>query len=357
MIEAAREQTARAVNSALVGLYWHIGARIRRDILKAKRAAYGEEIVAALSRQLTAEYGRGFGRRSLFRMIQFAEFFADERIVSALSAQLGWSHFIELIAIADPLKRNFYAELCRTERWSVRALRHKIAHFLFERTALSKQPDEVIVRDLSALRDEDRMTPDLVFRDPYFLNFLGLPAGGFDEKEIETAILRELEAFLLELGSDFAFVARQKRISVDSIDYYLDLLFYHRGLRRLVAVELKIGKFEAAHKGQMELYLRWLERYETRPGEEPPIGLILCADKSDDHVELLQLDRSGIRVAQYLTELPPRELLEKTLHESVRRARERLAIASQRAEPEAIENRPAQRPLRSGPRKPKRPRP
>ena len=329
LIEAAREQTARAVNSALVSLYWHIGTRIRQDILREKRAGYGEEIVATLSRQLTAEFGRGYTEKGLRRMIQFAESFPDGEIVAALSRELSWSHFVELIPLEDRLKRDFYAEMCRVERWSVRTLRHKVAHLLYERTALSKKPDELIARDIAALRDEDRITPDLVFRDPYFLDFLGLTAGTYSEKDVEAAILRELEAFILELGTDFAFVARQKRISVDSVDYYLDLLFYHRRLRRLVAVELKIEKFEAAHKGQMELYLRWLEKYETRPGEEPPLGLILCADKSEEHVELLQLDKSGIRVAQYLTELPSRELLEKTLHNSIRRARERLALTNQ----------------------------
>ena len=328
LIEAAREQTARAVNSALVSLYWHIGTLIRQDILREKRAGYGEEIVATLSRQLTAEFGRGYTEKGLRRMIQFAESFPDEENVAALSRELSWSHFVELIPLEDRLKRDFYTEMCRVERWSVRTLRHKVAHLLYERTALSKKPDEVIARDIAALRDEDRITPDLVFRDPYFLDFLGLTAGTYSEKDVEAAILRELEAFILELGTDFAFVARQKRISVDSVDYYLDLLFYHRRLRRLVAVELKIEKFEAAHKGQMELYLRWLEKYETRPGEEPPLGLILCADKSEEHVELLQLDKSGIRVAQYLTELPPRELLEKTLHNSILRARERLALTN-----------------------------
>jgi len=328
LIEAAREQTARAVNLALVGLYWHIGTRIRQDILREKRAGYGEEIVATLSRQLTAEFGRGYTEKGLRRMIQFAESFPDGEIVAALSRELSWSHFVELIPLEDRLKRDFYAEMCRVERWSVRTLRHKVAHLLYERTALSKKPDEVIARDIAALRDEDRITPDLVFRDPYFLDFLGLTAGTYSEKDVEAAILRELEGFILELGTDFALAARQKRISVDSVDYYLDLLFYHRRLRRLVAVELKIEKFEAAHKGQMELYLRWLEKYETRPGEEPPLGLILCADKSEEHVELLQLDKSGIRVAQYLTELPPRELLEKTLHNSIRRARERLALTN-----------------------------
>ncbi len=327
LIESAREQTARAVNSALVGLYWHIGKRNREDVLHEQRAGYGEEIVYALSRQLTEEYGRGFTRANLFHMIRFAEVFPDEKTVNALRTQLSWTHFRELLSIDDRLKREFYAEMCRIERWSTRTMRYKIDHFLFERTAVAKKPDKLIEQDLAALRDEDRMTPDLVFRDPYFLDFLGL-TGQYIEKDLEQAILRDLEAFILELGSDFAFVARQKRITVDAEDYYLDLLFYHRRLRRLVAIDLKLGKFQAGDKGQMELYLRWLEKYDTQSGEEPPLGLILCADKSAEHVELLQLDRSGIRVAQYLAELPPQKLLEKKLHESIRRARERLARQS-----------------------------
>jgi predicted nuclease of restriction endonuclease-like (RecB) superfamily len=195
---------------------------------------------------------------------------------------------------------------------------------VYERTAVSKKPEEVIRVELAALRNEDRLTPDLVFRDPYFLDFLGLPQR-YQERDMEQAILRELEAFLLELGSDFAFLARQKRITVDNEDYYLDLLFYHRRLRRLVALDLKLGRFQAADKGQMELHLRWLEGYEMQPGEEPPLGLILCADKSAEHVRLLQLDASGIRVAQYLTELPPQELLERKLHDAIRLARQQLA--------------------------------
>ncbi len=327
LIETAREQVARAVNSTLVGLYWHIGTRIRRDILGGKRAGYGEQIVSALSRQLEAEYGRGFDRRNLFHMIRFAERFPDQEIVNALRTQLSWTHFRELLSIDDPLKRDFYAEMCRIERWSTRTLRHKIDHLLFERTAASKKPEALIAADIAGLRDEGRMTPDLIFRDPYLLDFLGLTSGAYVEKDVEAAIIRELEAFILELGGDFAFVARQKRITVDHEDYYLDLLFYHRRLRRLVAIDLKLGKFQAADKGQMELYLRWLEKHDTHPGEEPPLGLILCAEKSEEHVELLQLDKSGIRVAKYLTELPPREVLEKTLHASIQRARERLAIA------------------------------
>jgi predicted nuclease of restriction endonuclease-like (RecB) superfamily len=256
-------------------------------------------------------------------MIQFAEAFPDREIVAALSRQLSWSHFVEVIPLANELKREFYAEMCRVERWSVRTLRKKIDGMLYERTALSRKPEVLIRQELAALRDDDRLSPDLVFRDPYFLEFLGLQ-DTFAEKDFEAAILRDLEAFLLELGVGFTFVARQKRITVDRDDYYIDLLFYHRKLRRLVAVELKMGSFQAADKGQLELYLRWLEKHGMEPGEETPIGLILCADKSDEHVELLQLDKSGIRVASYLTELPPKKLLERKLHEAAVRARARL---------------------------------
>jgi predicted nuclease of restriction endonuclease-like (RecB) superfamily len=351
LIESAREQTARAVNSALVGLYWHIGKRIREDVLHEQRAGYGEEIVSTLSKQLTAEYGRGFDRRNLFHMVRFAEAFPDEQIVNALRTQLSWTHFRELLPIDDRLKREFYTEMCRLERWSTRTLRQKIDRLLFERTAVAKKPDKLIEQDLASLRDEDRMTPDLVFRDPYFLDFLGL-TGQYVEKDMKQAILRELEAFILELGSDFAFVARQKRITVDAEDYYLDLLFYHRRLRRLVAIDLKLGKFQAGDKGQMELYLRWLEKYDTKTGEEPPIGLILCADKTEEHVELLQLDDSGIRVAQYLAELPPQKLLEQKLHESIRRAREKLSVVGSPLLEQTIQQ-PAKAPRKRRVRRPK----
>jgi predicted nuclease of restriction endonuclease-like (RecB) superfamily len=339
LIEAAREQTARAVNSALVGLYWHIGKRIREDVLREQRAEYGQQIVHTLSKQLTDEYGKGYDRFNLSRMIKLAEYFPEERIVATLSQQLSWSHFRELLPLDDPLQRDFYAEMCRLERWSVRTLRRKIDRLLFERTTIAKKPAHLVEQDLAALREEDRMSPDLVFRDPYFLDFLGL-SGQYDEQDLEQAILRELEAFILEVGSEIAFVARQKRITVDGEDYYLDLLFYHRRLRRLVAIDLKLGKFQATDKGQMELYLRWLEKYDMQPGEEPPLGLILCADKSAEHVELLQLGKSGIHVAQYLTELPPRKLLEKKLHDSIRLARERLESLRQETDSRSPKNSP-----------------
>jgi predicted nuclease of restriction endonuclease-like (RecB) superfamily len=323
LIDLARAHVARSTNAALVIRNWQVGRRILDDILAHKRASYGDEIVATLSRQLTEEYGKGFSRDALFRMVQFATTFSDEKIVATLSQQLGWSHFVLLVPLAEPLKRESYAEMCRLERWSVRTLRAKIDGLLFERTAVSKRPALLATQEIAALREEDRLSPDLVFRDPYLLDFLGL-RDTYSEHDLESAILRELERFILELGIDFAFVARQKRMTVDGQDYYLDLLFYHRRLRRLVAVELKLGHFRAADKGQMELYLRWLDAGARCPGEEAPIGLILCAGKSEEHVELLRLEDSGIRVAQYLTDLPPREVLEKKLHEAIRAARARL---------------------------------
>ncbi len=323
MIEESRWDIARTVNTALVDLYWKIGQRIRVDILKKKRAGYGEEIVSALSRQLTNDFGRGFSKRNLFNMIRFNERFTDSKIVQTLSAQLSWSHFIEILPIEDNLQREFYSEMCRIERWSVRTLRRKIDSMLYERTALSRKPDELIRQELKALRNEDRLTPDLVFKDPYLLDFLGLK-DRYLEKDLEDAILREIESFILELGVGFSFVARQKRITVDNEDYYIDLLFFHRKLKRLLAIDLKLGKFRAADKGQMELYLRWLEKYDRQPGEESPLGLILCAGKSEEHIELLQLSKSGIRVAAYMTELPSQPLLRKKLHDALVQARARL---------------------------------
>ena len=324
LILAAREQVARAVDSGLVTLYWHIGRRVHQDILKEKRAEYGAEIVATLSRQLEAEFGRGFAEKNLRRMVQFAEAFPDERIVATLRRQLGWSHFKEIVPQQDELKRDFYAEMCRIERWSVRTLRKKIGGMLFERTALSKKPEKLIRQELAALREEDRLTPDLVFRDPYVLDFLGL-RNTYAEKDLEAAILREIEAFVLELGVGFAFLERQKRITVDGEDHYLDLLFYHRHLRRLVAIDLKLEEFKPGDKGQMEFYLRWLDRHERKPGEEAPIGLILCAGQRHETVELLDLEKSGIRVSSYWTDVLPRERLQKKLHEAVLLARARMA--------------------------------
>lgn len=311
------------VNAGLTLLYWQVGDRIRREVLRQKRADYGEQIVSALGRQLEREFGRGFSEKSLRHMIRFAEAFSDVQIVSALLRELSWIHFKTIIHLKDALQRDFYAEMCRIEGWSTRTLQERIQSMLHERTALSKKPAKLIEQELTTLREQDQLTPDLVFRDPYVLDFLGL-RDTYSEKDLENALLREIESFLLELGGGFAFVERQKRITLDGIDYYIDLLFYHRRLRRLVVMELKIGDLKPADAGQIELHLRWLDRNERQEGEDKPIGLILCAGTKRETVEVLDLEPRGIRVAEYLTELPPRDLLQRRLHEAAVRTRQRL---------------------------------
>lgn len=328
MIEATRARVATAANVELTMLYWRVGRRIHDEILSGERAPYGDAILATLSRQLVAEYGRGFAEKNLRRMVQFAEVFPDDQIVVTLSRQLSWSHFLAILPLKQPFQREYYAEMCRVERWSVRTLRSRIDSMLYERTALSRKPEEVIERDLTALREAERMTPDLVMRDPYMLDFLDLH-DSYAEADLEAAIVREMERFLLELGAGFTFAARQKRISVDGDDYYLDLLFYNRKLKRLVAVELKLGEFKPEYKGQMELYLRWLDKHEREGGEESPLGIILCAGKKAEQIELLELNRSGIHVAEYLTELPSREILARKLQQATERARRQVERRSQ----------------------------
>lgn len=323
MIETTRSAVANAFNAGLTMLYWNIGKRVHEEILKGERAEYGQEIIDSLGRELAAEYGNGFSVKNLRRMIQFAELFPEEEIVLSLIRQLSWTHIQALIPLKDPLQREFYAEMCRMERWSVRTLRKQIDSMLYERTAISRKPEKVIRHELVNLREQDQLTPELVFRDPYVLDFLGLK-DRYLEKDLEDAILRELETFLLELGAGFAFVARQRRIQIDDEDFYIDLLFYHRSLHRLIAIDLKLGNFKAEYKGQMELYLRWLDKHERQPGEESPLGIILCAGKKEEQIELLELNRSGIHVAEYLTELPPRELLAARLQRAIKTAQARL---------------------------------
>ena len=322
MVEQTREGVAQTVNAGITLLYWRIGKRIQTEVLGNERAEYGKEIVQTLSQQLTEEFGRGFSRRNLFNMIRFSEVFPDGRIVHSLSAQLGWTHFRDILPLQNSLQRDFYAEMCRVERWSTRTLRDKIDSMLFERTAISKKPEATINAEIDQLRTTDQLTPDLVFRDPYVLDFLGLK-DRYLEKDLEDAILRELETFLLELGSGFAFLGRQKRIQIDSDDFYIDLLFYHRGLKRLIAIDLKLGDFQAKDKGQMELYLRWLAKYEQQAGEDAPLGIILCAGKKQEQIELLELGQSGIHVAEYLTALPSQALLQRKLHAAIESAKAR----------------------------------
>ena len=257
-------------------MYWKIGKRINLEVLQNKRAEYGKQIVVSLTRQLTEKYGKGWDEKTLRHCLRSAETFSENLIISATQRQLGWTHLKTIMYLKDDLQREFYMELCIIERWSTRKLQERIDSMLYERTAISKKPKLLIKKEIKELREEDKLTPDLVFRDPYFLDFLGLK-NTFSEKNLEDSILRELESFILELGQGFSFVERQKRMIIDGEDFKLDLLFYHRKLKRLVAIDLKLGKFKAKYKAQMELYLRWLEKNEMQSGEEMPIGLILCA--------------------------------------------------------------------------------
>lgn len=323
VVLSARARAAAAASATIVEMYWQLGSRLRAELLVDGRAPYGSRLVVEAASRLSEEFGSGFSEASLRHSMRFVEVFPDSDVVSSLSRSLTWTHLRDLIPIEDRRSRAFYAEMARVQRWSTRRLRKEIDGMLYERTALSRSPEAVIDEQLDGLREGDRLTPELVFRDPYMLDFLGLPRD-HSESDLEGAILRELESVLTELGDGFCFVCRQKRISVGPDDFYLDLLFYHRGLRRLVAIELKIGRFMPADLGQMLLYLRWLDKNEKLEGEGPPLGLILCSDVDEERVELLELADGSIRVARYLTELPPANILAARLHTAVQRARARL---------------------------------
>ncbi len=313
IIEQGKKHVFAQISNTLTLVYWKVGLKIRTSILEEERAEYAKEIVSTLSTQLVIHYGKSFELRNLRRMIQFSEVFPDFEIVSTVSTQLSWSHFVELLPLKGNEARLYYAHHSAQENWSVRELRRQIERKAFERkeiaqVQLSTEPSEL----------------QTSFKDPYFLDFLGLKEG-YLENDLESAILKELELFILELGKGFAFMERQKRIILDGEDFYLDLLFYHRKLKRLIAIELKLGKFKPAHKGQMELYLKWLDKYEKQDGENPPVGIILCAEKRNEQVELLEMGKDGIMVAEYWTELPPKNVLEAKLHNALLEAKERIA--------------------------------
>lgn len=258
-------------------------------------------------------------------MIQFAQSF-DKNKVATVLRQLSWSHFLVVLPIKDELQQDFYLQMCKNQRWSVRIFREKVNSMLYERTALSKKPDELIKYELAEL-EQGKIHENTILKDPYILDFLEIN-DRYMEKDLEDAILREMEAFILELGAGFTFVARQKRILIDNEDFKIDLLFYNRKLHRLVAIDLKIGKFKAAHKGQMELYLKWLEKHEQEQNEQSPLGIILCADKNSEQIELLELGKTNIHVAQYLTILPSKSVLQNKLHQAVENAKLKYPITN-----------------------------
>lgn len=313
LINNAKVRVAIKANAEMTMLYWHIGERIQEEILKSTRAEYGQEVIKTLAQHLHIKYGKGFTRAGLFRMLQFYEVFPEEKIVATVSRQLNWSHIIELLPLKEQNKREFYAYMSIQENWSVRQLRSNIDKMLYERTKLSNRSEEQVI---SLFKTDSRLEPDLILKDPYILDFLELPDEHY-ESDLENAILQRIEQFILELGTGFSFVARQKRMTIDNEHFYLDLLFFNRKLERLVAIELKTGKFKAEYKGQMELYLNWLKKNECFENEKPPIGIILCSEKSDAQVELLEMSASGIHVARYWTELPPIEILQKKIGEIV----------------------------------------
>jgi len=312
LIEQSKQQVAVQANSAVTILFWQVGNRINQNILQNKRAEYGKQIVPTVSAQLENKYGRNFEVKNLRRMMQFAEQFTDFQIVVTLSRQLSWSHYLAILPIKTHEAKVFYANQVGNSFMSVRELRRQIALKAFERTNIA---DAQII--------ESTHIPFNTFKDPYILDLFGLQ-NTFLEKDLEEAILHDLETFILELGKGFTFVERQKRMIIDGEDFNLDLLFYHRKLKRLVAIELKLGKFQAKHKGQMELYLKWLDKYEKQEGENTPIGLILCAESSREQIELLEMHKDGIMVAEYWTDLPPKKQFEEKIHLLIAEAKERI---------------------------------
>ncbi len=323
IIDDTRTRIAVYVNSEVCHTNWLVGKRIKEDVLYNKRAEYGKQVVRNLSLRLTERYGKGWSEKTLRHCLRSAETFTESDIVSAVQRQFSWSHLKSIMYLSDPLARKFYMQMCYHEHWDTRTLDKKIDSQLYERTAISRKPEEVILRTLDETAESNMLVPDLVFRSSYFLDALGLP-DSFSEKDLESAIISQMQEFISEMGTDFAFLARQKRITVDATDYYIDLLFYHRGLRRLVAIDLKLGKFKPEHEGQMLLYLRYLNRNERREGEESPIGLILCSEGNTEHIEYLMLDeQSPIKVAQYYTQLPDKKLLAEKMQRAIAIAKAR----------------------------------
>ena len=312
LIEESKQQVVRTANSTLTLLFWQVGKRINEEVLKNERAQYGKQIIADVATQLELKYGKNFAEKNLRRMMQFSIEFSDFEIVVPLARQLTWSHFLLLIPLKSIESKMYYAQNAIDNNWGKRELRNQIERKAFER-------NEIANVQLSSSQ------PSLLntFKDPYLLDFLHLK-NTYLENDLEKAILRELESFVLELGNGFAFMERQKRMIIDGDDFYLDLLFYNRTLKRLVAIELKLGKFEPGHKGQMELYLKWLNKYEKQEGENEPIGLILCAESNKEQVELLEVHKDGIMVAEYWTVMPPKIELEAKLHQLLIEAKERI---------------------------------
>jgi predicted nuclease of restriction endonuclease-like (RecB) superfamily len=312
IIEKRKFNAVSSANSQVITMFWEIGQYINQIILENTRADYGKKILSTVSTKLVAQYGKSFEEANLYRMKRFATVFTEINIVSELSPFLSWSHFCEIMRIKNPQARLFYAKDAVERQSGIRELRQTIARKAFERTEIAN----------TQLTNQS-LVPFNVFKDPYLLDVFNLK-DNFLESDLENAILLELEKFILEFGNGFAFMGRQKRIIVDGDDFKIDLLFFHRTLRRLVAIDLKTGRFKPKYKGQMELYLKWLDRYERKEGENAPIGLILCTEASRDQIELLEMDKAGIAVAEFWTNLPPKSEFERLIRNILEEAKERI---------------------------------
>ena len=323
IIDGVKARVATYLNTEICMTNWYVGKRIKEDVLYNRRAEYGKQVIKNLASRLCERYGSGWKFQKLQQCVRAAYTFTEDEIMYALRTQLTWTHLRSLMGVKEAAARQFYIEMCRLEHWDTRTLDEKIDSQLFERTAISRKPEEVVKRELETVKTTNQIFPDLVFRSSYFLDMLGLP-DAFSEHDLEDAILSQIQLFIKELGSDFAFLDRQKRITVDMVDYYIDLIFFHRGLRRMVAIDLKLGKFKPEYEGQMLLYLRYLNKNERREGEESPIGLILCSEGNTEHIEYLMLEEdSPIKVAQYYTKLPDKKTLSEKLQKAIAIARER----------------------------------
>jgi predicted nuclease of restriction endonuclease-like (RecB) superfamily len=319
LIENAKSKIATTINEEMIVLYWNIGKIVKETIMRSDRAEYGKKVVQSLSSRLTLSYGKGFSPQNLWYMVQLYDTYPILHAVRGEFNNLSWTHIKNLLPVKDDLKRKFYAELCRQEHWNTRTLKERMNSMLYERTALSRLPEKTIENQLSELKENDKMTPELVFRDSYVLDFLELH-NSYSERDLENAILNSLEKFILEFGKDFYFVERQKRFTLDGDDFYIDLVFYHRRLKCFVLIELKLGKFKAEYKGKMELYLRYMEKYEMMEGDKPPIGLILCSEKGREQVEILFLPEDKIKVSEYITGLPSKTFFAEKLNKAIRNA-------------------------------------
>lgn len=320
IIDNSKKQVAVYVNAHSSITFWNVGKYIIEDLNYQTYSAYGQKILATLSQRLMARYGKGFTYSALTRMMKVARIYNDPEMFATLSQTLTWSHFLELITIEDDTKRLFYQQMGIAEHWSVKQLRNKQDEMAYERSLLAVKPDDMMVKTLENISPH-HMEPDVVLKSSYVLDFLGL-SGYYSEEDLENAIAKQLESFILELGQGFAFLERQKRFTIDGTDYYLDLLFYHRRLKCLVAIDLKLGKFKPQYKGQMELYLKYLEKYEMQPDENKPVGLLLCSEGNTEHIELLMLDEDNIKVGQYLTCLPDKQWFIDKLNRSILIAKE-----------------------------------